>query len=381
VSQSLLETPLVDWHVAHGGRMVDFAGWRMPVQYASIVEEHLATRASAGMFDVSHMGRLTIGGTAAAEWLESLLTRKVAGIEVGRVRYTLVTSDADGQSVVLDDALVSRDTDAPDGTPRLALVVNASNRDRVVAWLTSRLPGTGVTFADRTRATAMIAVQGPLAIQIVGSLCTPADAARIAGLGNYRATSAVVAGHAAAVSRTGYTGEDGVELVVDAAAATPVWEAIHAAGSPLGLRACGLGARDTLRLEAGMPLYGHELRENSDPFAIGLGLAVNLDGRNFPGADHYAALRKHLVGRVRVGLTFDSKRSAREGDVVMRGERHVGVVTSGSFAPTLGTAVAMAMVDRDVATAGTAVEGVIRDSRQPAVVTPLPFYQRDKRGA
>ncbi len=378
---TLLETPLASWHVAHGGRMVDFAGWRMPVQYASIVEEHLATRQAAGMFDVSHMGRLTIGGAAAVEWLESLLTRRVAGIEVGRVRYTLVTSDAGGRPVVLDDALVSRDTDAPDGTARLALVVNASNRDRVVAWLESRLPGAGVTLADRTFETAMIAVQGPQAIQIVGSLCTPADAARIAGLGNYWATSAMVAGHAAAVSRTGYTGEDGVELVVDAEAAMPVWEAIHAAGSPLGLRSCGLGARDTLRLEAGMPLYGHELREESDPFAIGLGLAVNLDGRSFPGCGHYAALRNQPTGRVRVGLRFDSKRSARDGDAVMHGERQVGVVTSGSFAPTLGTAVAMAMVDRDVATAGIAVEGIIRDARQPAVVTPLPFYQRDKQRA
>ncbi len=377
----LLETPLVEWHVAHGGRMVDFAGWRMPVQYASIVEEHLATRSSAGMFDVSHMGRLAIGGTGAVEWLESLLTRRVAGIEVGRVRYTLVTSDAGGRPVVLDDALVSRDADAPDGTTRLALVVNGSNRERVVAWLRSRLPQAGVAFADRTLETAMIAVQGPLAIQIVGGLCTPADAARIAGLGNYRATSAVVAGHAAAVSRTGYTGEDGVELVVDAAAATPVWEAIHSAGAPLGLRACGLGARDTLRLEAGMPLYGHELREDSDPFAIGLGLAFNLEGRSFPGSGHYCALRNHQAGRVRVGLTFESKRSAREGDAVMQGERQVGVVTSGSFAPTLGTAVAMAMVDRDVASPGAVVEGVIRDSRQPAVVTPLPFYQRDKRQA
>ena len=183
------------------------------------------------------------------------------------------------------------------------------------------------------------------------------------------------------MSRTGYTGEDGVELVVDAAAATPVWDAIHAAGAPLGLRACGLGARDTLRLEAGMPLYGHELREDSDPFAIGLGLAVNLDGRCFPGAGHYAALRDHPSGRVRVGLTFASKRSAREGDAVMQGERQVGVVTSGSFSPTLGTAVAMAMVDRDVSAAGTAVEAVIRDSRQPAVVTPLPFYQRDRKRA
>ena len=379
MSPSLLETPLAAWHVAHGGRMVDFAGWRMPVQYASIVEEHLATRASAGMFDVSHMGRLTVDGAAAVEWLESLLTRRVADIEVGRVRYTLVTRDSGERPVVLDDALVSRDRDAADGTPRLAVVCNASNRERVVAWLESRLPKAGVTFADRTFESAMIAVQGPLAISIVGGLCSAADASRIAGLGNYRATSAVVAGHAAAVSRTGYTGEDGVELVVDAAAATAVWEAIHAAGSPHGLRACGLGARDTLRLEAGMPLYGHELREGSDPFAIGLDLAVNLDGRSFPGCGHYAALRTHPAGRVRVGLRFDSKRSAREGDAVVQDERQVGVVTSGSFAPTLGTAVAMAMVDRDAAAPGTAVAAVIRDSRQSAVVTPLPFYQRDRR--
>jgi len=378
VSPTLLETPLVGWHAAHGGRMVDFAGWRMPVQYASIVDEHLATRQAAGMFDVSHMGRLTIGGAVAVGWLESLLTRRVAGIEVGRARYTLITSDAGVRPVVLDDALVARDTDAPDGTPRLALVVNASNRDRVVAWLRSRLPSTGVTFADRTFETAMIAVQGPLAIGIVGGLCTPADADRIGTLGNYRATTAVVAGHHAAVSRTGYTGEDGVELVVDAAAAMPVWEALHAAGTPRGLRACGLGARDTLRLEAGMPLYGHELREDTDPFAIGLDLAFNLDGRSFPGADHYRALQNHPSGRVRVGLRFESKRSAREGDAVMQGDQLVGVVTSGSYAPTLGTAIAMAMVDRGAATPGTAIECVIRDTRQPALVTPLPFYQRDR---
>jgi len=357
--------------------MVDFAGWLMPVQYASIVEEHLATRQSAGLFDVSHMGRLVVGGPQAIEWLESLLTRRVAGIEVGRVLYTLVTGDVDGRPVVLDDALVSRDTDAADGTPRAGLVVNASNRERVVAWLKSRLPAAGVSLADRTFETAMIAVQGPLAVEIVSGLCSAADADRIAGLGNYRATSAVVAGHPAAVSRTGYTGEDGVELVVDAAAATPVWEAIHAAGGPLGLRSCGLGARDTLRLEAGMPLYGHELRENTDPFAIGLDLAVNLDGRSFPGADHLAALRNQPTGRVRVGLRLDSKRSAREGDAVVRGEQTVGVVTSGSFVPTVGTAVAMAMVDRDVSAAGTRLEAVVRDTRQPAVVSPLPFYRKE----
>jgi len=375
----LLETPLVGWHVGHGGRMVDFAGWRMPIQYGSIVEEHLATRRAAGLFDVSHMGRLTIAGAGAIAWLESLLTRRVAGIDPGRVRYTLVTGDAGGRVVVLDDALVSRDTDAADGTPRLGLVVNGSNRDRVVAWLRSRLPAAGVRLTDQTRETAMIAVQGPRAIEIVGSLCPAADAERIAGLGTYRATTGTVAGHAAAVSRTGYTGEDGVELVVAAGVATDVWEAIHAAGGPLGLRACGLGARDTLRLEAGMPLYGHELREESDPFAIGLGLAFDLEGRSFPGAAGYQAMQARPSGRVRVGLTLDSRRSGREGDLVMQGGRQVGVVTSGSFAPTVATAVAMALVDRDVAAVGTGLEVVVRGVGQAATVTPLPFYRRPQR--
>ena len=380
MSQTLLETPLVGWHLSHGGRMVDFAGWQMPVQYASIVAEHMATRRAAGMFDVSHMGRLSIGGPRAVEWLESLLTRRVADIEVGRVRYTLITSDAGGTPIVLDDALVARDTDAPDGTPRMGLVVNASNRDRVVAWLEERVPA-GVSFVDRTLETAMIAVQGPLAIEIVVGLCNTTDADRISRLKNYWATSAVVAGQPAAVSRTGYTGEDGVELVVDARVATAVWEAIHAAGATRGLLACGLGARDTLRLEAGMPLYGHELREQTDPFAIGLGLAFNLDGRSFPGAVHYAALQARQAGRCRVGLRFDSKRSCREGDALLQGDRPVGVVTSGSFAPSLGTAVAMAMVDRDVAVPGTPLNAVIRDTRSPAIVTPLPFYRRDRSPA
>ncbi len=359
--------------------MVDFAGWSMPVQYGSIVDEHLATRGAAGLFDVSHMGRLTVVGPRSLDWLESLLTRRVAGIEVGRARYTLVTGD-DGRGGVgiLDDALVSRDADAVDGTPRMAMVVNASNRERVVEWLRRQLPQSGVALADRTAETAMIAVQGPLAVEIVRGLCPPEDAERIVRLGNYRATTARVAGAAAAVSRTGYTGEDGVEIVVPAADATAVWEAIHAAGGPRGLRACGLGARDTLRLEAGMPLYGHELREDSDPFAIGLGLAIDLDGRRFPGAEAFRAMRDRPADRVRVGLILDSKRSGREGDAVEAAERRVGTVTSGSFAPSLGRAVAMAMVDRAVSAVGTPLDVVVRDSRQPARVAPLPFHRREK---
>jgi aminomethyltransferase len=364
--------------------MVDFAGWRMPVQYASIVEEHLATRQAAGLFDVSHMGRLEISGPHATQWLESLLTRRVADLAVGQVRYTLVSSDEGDDGVtILDDALVARDTDAADGTPQLSLVVNASNRSRVVAWLTPRVPAAGVTLTDHTLKTAMIAVQGPRALDVVTGLCSAADAARIMALKNYRSTTATIAARPAAVSRTGYTGEDGVELVVAAADAVTVWEAIHAAGSPHGLTACGLGARDTLRLEAGMPLYGHELVATSNPFAIGLGFAVHLaaaDGspRNFPGAAALRRMEAVTSEQVRVGLLFDGKRAAREGAPVVRPgtATSVGIVTSGSYCPTLGTAAAMAMVDRSVAIEGTPLGVLIRESPCPARVTPLPFYRR-----
>ena len=380
VTATLLQTPLCGWHEAHGGRMVDFAGWKMPVQYASIVDEHLATRRAAGLFDVSHMGRLTVTGPGGRDWLEGLLTRRVADIEVGRVRYTLVTSaapDDAGTATVLDDALVAREADASDGTPRFGVVVNASNRARVVSWLRQRLPAAGVRLEDRTSETAMIAVQGPLAIDIVTGLCGGGDAAAIRGLRNYRATPATVAGVPAAVSRTGYTGEDGVELIVPADAAVGVWEAIEQAGRGRGLLACGLGARDTLRLEAGMPLYGHELVAESDPFAIGLDLAVDLDGRSFPGATDFARRKAAARGRVRVGLVGDSKRAPREGGLVrLPGGETVGVVTSGSFSPTLGHAVAMALVERAVAGPGTSLEAVVRDSVLPVRVVPLPFYRR-----
>jgi len=384
VSSTPLRTPLAPWHESHGGRMVDFAGWWMPVQYSSIVDEHLATRQAIGMFDVSHMGRLTVEGPASRDWLESLLTRRVSDIAVGQARYTLVTSDdgTDGLTI-LDDALVTREADAADGTPRFAMVVNASNRDRVVAWLRSRLPAAGVALADRTADTAMIAVQGPLAVATICVLCGDDDAGRISGLGTYRATRAFVAGQPAAVSRTGYTGEDGVEVVVPAAAAEDVWQAIHDAGVPRGLKTCGLGARDTLRLEAGMPLYGHELVAASDPFAIGLGLAVNLDDpsggpRRFPGRDVLARRRGLEPELIRIGLAFDSKRAAREGGAVVAGGRLVGTVTSGSLAPSLGHAVAMALVERGSAAIGTALEVLVRDTPLPATVVPLPFYRRPR---
>jgi aminomethyltransferase len=388
MSAPLQETPLTAWHAAHGGRMVDFAGWRMPVHYTSIVDEHLATRGAAGLFDVSHMGRLAVTGPRAAAWLDDQLTRRVADMTPGQVRYTLVTSDEGPTGCrVLDDALVSREADASDGTPRFALVVNASNRPRVVDWLRGRLPERGVTLDDRTAATAMIAVQGPRAVGIVAGLCAPGSATAIESLGTYRATVAAVADRAATVGRTGYTGEDGVELVVAADDAEAVWEAILAAGRPGGLVPCGLGARDTLRLEAGMPLYGHELVADSDPFAIGLGFAVALDTpgggpRTFPGAAALRRLRDEAGGAVRVGLVLDGRRAAREGSLVVRPGRPdavLGRVTSGSYCPTIGSAAAMALVERTAAVPGTLVGLIVRDTELAARVVPLPFYRRNGR--
>ncbi len=367
----LRETPLAAWHRDHGGRMVPFGGWSMPVQYGSIVEEHRATRSHCGLFDVSHMGRLTVAGAGARDWLESTLTRSVAGLSAGRARYTLVTDEGGPRGLrVLDDALV-----ACEGDTLFQLVVNAANRERVVESLAARLPA-NASLEDRTGQTAMIAVQGPQAVGIVAGLCEPRQREAITAMPVYRTGRAELAGVDAAGSRTGYTGEDGFELVVDADCATRVWEALVSAGG----RPCGLGARDTLRLEAGMPLYGHELVESSDPFAVGLGFAVNLEGREFPGRKTLAELSATGPTRRRVGLILASRRPAREGYPVVASAAaqagEIGVVTSGSFAPSLEASVAMAMLDVSRADAGGEVAVEIRGSREPARIVPLPFYRR-----
>ena len=387
----MLKTPLFSWHQTHGGRLVDFAGWSMPVQYESIVAEHQAARQAAGLFDVSHMGRVFVEGPQALSWLEGLLTRRVTDLAVGRARYTLVTGvdgtavKETGTPVILDDALVTRLADADSGTPRLLLVVNASNCHRVIRWLESQLPASGVQLTDRTADTAMIAVQGPLVFAAEGLLrqiCATDTTSMLAALPVYGAAETTIGETPAIVSRTGYTGEDGVELVVDAAAAVSLWERLLAAGGDRGVRPCGLGSRDTLRLEAGMPLYGHELNELTDPFAIGLGRAIELDGRTFPGAAELVA-RRGAGGRQRVGLQFEGKRAARPGDMVLPPgtEQACGEVTSGSFSPTLGCGVAMAMVEPAAAAVGTELEATVRGTRLPARVVPLPFYRRPREAS
>jgi aminomethyltransferase len=357
---------------------VDFAGWWMPVQYASIVDEHLATRQAIGLFDVSHMGRLTVEGPASLAWLESLHTRRVADLAVGQARYTLVTSDEgpDGLAI-LDDALVTREADAPDGTPRLAMVVNASNRDRVVSWLRSRLPAVGVSLADRTAETAMIAVQGPLAVSTVCVLCGDDDAGRISGLGTYRATRAVVAGQPAAVSRTGYTGEDGVEVVVAADAAEAVWQAIHDAGRPRGLKPCGLGARDTLRLEAALPLHGHELGPTITSLEARLGWVVGWDKPTFRGREVLDQQRRDGVPRLLTAFATESRQPLREGAEIFIDGVQRGTLTSGNFSPVLGHGIGLGFVDGGVEV-GTSVSMAMRGREVPAVVVKPPFVRKAK---
>ncbi len=365
----LLETPLHDWHAAHGGKLVDFAGWSMPVHYGSIVAEHQATRTAGGLFDVSHMGRLKFAGQGAGVFLEGLLTRRVADMAVGQIRYGLVTNEAGG---ILDDVLVYRFVER--GEPVHFLVVNASNRAKILNWIRFRLSGRDdVLLNDLTRDTAMIAVQGPRALQ----LAQPLVAADLASIKYYHGIQAEIAGMPALVSRTGYTGEDGVELTVPAEAAVGVWEKLLTAGAAQGVKAAGLGARDTLRLEAAMPLYGHELTEEINPLEAGLGFAVNLDGRMFPGRDALARIKQSPLARARVGLELAGKRVPREHYPILDATKSpVGEVTSGTFSPTFDKPIAMGYVRSGASQPGTELFVDIRGQTEPARVVKLPFYRR-----
>ncbi|MGC1273346.1 MAG: glycine cleavage system aminomethyltransferase GcvT [Planctomycetaceae bacterium] len=360
----MLTTPLHAWHVAHGGRMVDFAGWSMPVQYSTITEEHVAVRTKAGLFDISHMGHLRIGGPDAVDLAERLVTCRVATLKPGQVRYGLVTNETGG---ILDDVLVyGIDARA------VAFVVNAANRDKIASWFREQADGADASVKEPPTQGAMIALQGPAS---AGILAPHADFP-IAEMGYYRHHAyGNVFGMPVAVSRTGYTGEDGFELMVAGELAVPLWEAVLAAGKDAGIVPCGLGCRDTLRLEAGMPLYGHELSEEIDPITAGLSFAVAL-GKEFIGRDAIAKVAEREPERVRVGLKLAGKRIAREGTPLFQGDDRVGEVTSGTFSPTLQASIAMGYVTPELAKPGTTVEADLRGKREPATVVELPFYRR-----
>ena len=380
MNESLCTTALHSWHIEQGARLVDFAGWEMPVQYNSIVEEHLATRQGAGLFDVSHMGRVRFDGAGAARFLDRLLTRRVLDLQVGQIRYSLITNE---EGNVLDDVLVYH-LQTPSEIQYHMLVVNASNRLKILDWLTSHQTAEDeVQISDCTLETAMIAVQGPHALQIVDPLVD----VDLNTLRYYQGVVTRQMGKPCTVSRTGYTGEDGVELIVHADKANQVVNNLFASGRDLGIRPVGLGARDTLRLEAALPLYGHELDESTSPFQAGLDFAVNLEDaqqnpRQFVGSEALAEQAQQPRHQVRVGLALEGRRAAREGHTVHAGTEQVGVVTSGSFSPTLQYPIAMAYLNvqdsPSIAEPGMELEVDIRGTRQTARVTALPFYRRDK---
>jgi aminomethyltransferase len=337
----------------------------MPVRYGSIIEEHLAVRSAAGLFDLSHMGELWVEGPGAAAGLAAALVTDPERLALGRAGYSLLCTPEGG---VIDDLIVYR------ADPERFLVVpNASNRVTVATELRARLAGFDASIADETMATSLVAVQGPAAVAILGRL----TALDVRSLRGYSCARAEVAGLPALVARTGYTGEDGFELFVDWAAGPALWAALLVAGESDGLVPCGLGARDTLRLEAGMPLYGNELDRDTTPLEAGLGWAVQLD-HDFVGREALATheARKHLVG-----LVVRGRGIARHGHEVRAegGSEMVGVVTSGSQSPTLGQAIAMAYIRPNLRSAGTMLDIAIREAAVPAEVVPLPFYRRPAR--
>ena len=367
----LKRTPFHDFHVAAGAKLVDFAGWEMPILYRGIVDEHEQTRNSGSLFDVSHMGRLYFTGRDAVKFLDHVLTRNISQQKVGQSRYGLVCNPDGG---VMDDVIVSRDE------RHWLVVCNASNRDKLFRHFeVTKQEGGGfdVQMDDRTETTAMVAVQGPKVIDKLSEVL-PTD---LRSLKKYTFASDEVMMTRYTAFRSGYTGEDGVELVLPAKAAGMAMKMLgegrsDSAGSTI--RPAGLGARDTLRLEAGMPLYGHELSETTDPLTAGLAWAVDLGGKDFIGAE---ALRESIARGLKrrlVGLELEGRRIARQGTPVKKGDKVVGEVTSGTFSPTLQKSIAMALVDSSIPE-GADVAADLKGTPNPAKVVKLPFYKRSKR--
>jgi aminomethyltransferase len=363
-------SPLHAAHVAAGAQFTDFAGWQMPVRYTSDLAEHHAIRTAAGVFDLSHMGEILVLGPQSADALDHALAGRLSAIAVGQARYTLLLAESGG---IVDDLIVYRT-----GEDRYLVVANASNRDVVAAELRTRCAGFDCVVEDESDDIALIAVQGPRALELlleVPELGIPG----LADLRYYWSAPGEFGEHAVLAARTGYTGEDGFELYVAPEVARSLWDAVLETGAGSGVVPAGLASRDTLRLEAGMPLYGHELSLETLPVQAGLGRVVALKTKgDFVGR---AAIEQgpEPDARVLVGLTSLGRRAGRAGYPVLDGDTVVGTVTSGALSPTLGYPVAMAYVDPGVSGLGRELHIDVRGTRVPASVVSLPFYQREAR--
>jgi aminomethyltransferase len=365
-STGLRRTPLHDVHRQLGARLVPFAGYEMPVQYDSIIDEHRTVRGTVGLFDLSHMGELEIRGDEAVAFLRYALVSDPGTLAINQAQYSMAC-DVDGG--IIDDLIVYRL-----GDDRFWIVCNASNRAAVVDQLISLVErgDFGVSLEDRSDRTGLVAPQGPNAAALLAEL-TDVDVAAIA---NYWAATGSVAGVECLIARTGYTGEDGFELFCDARRTRDVWEALAAAGDRHGARPCGLGARDTLRLEAGMPLYGNELDRETNPFEVNLGRVVKLEKGEFIGRTALQAVQQAGPARKLIGLQMIDNAIPRAGYEVRVAGEGIGRVTSGTLSPTLGTKIAMALVPAPLAGSGADFEVVVRDRAYRAEQVKLPFYRR-----
>lgn len=372
-------TALDALHRSLGATMTDFAGWDMPLRYASERDEHNAVRTKAGLFDLSHMGEITVTGPQAVDLLDYALVGNISTVGNGRARYTMICQEDGG---ILDDLIVYRLGETEAGFPEYMVVANASNAQIVLDALVARSAGFDAEVRDDRDAYALLAVQGPESPGILKSL-TDAD---LDGLKYYAGLPGTVAGVPALIARTGYTGEDGFELFLKPEHAEGVWRALTEAGAGVGLIPCGLSCRDTLRLEAGMPLYGHELTTALTPFDAGLGRVVKFEKTSNEGRfvgrealEKAAERAESAPPRKLVGLIAEGRRVPRAGFAVVANGQVVGEVTSGAPSPTLGKPIAIAYVDAEFAAPGTEGVGVdIRGAHEPYEVVALPFYKRQK---
>ncbi|MPY10577.1 glycine cleavage system aminomethyltransferase GcvT [Arthrobacter bussei] len=371
MSEQSKHTALYTQHEAHGASFTDFGGWQMPLKYRSELEEHHTVRKAAGLFDLSHMGEVLVTGPQAAEFLNYALVSNLAVMAVGKAKYSLICTAEGG---VIDDLITYRLAE-----DSFLVVPNASNAPVVAEALRIRANSFDVAVEDQSEATSLIAVQGPTAEAVLLDLARPEDGALIRELKYYASVELELAGLPVLLARTGYTGEDGFEIFIGSNVAVRLWDAALQAGDAHGLLPCGLAARDSLRLEAGMPLYGHELGLDTNPFEAGLGPVVSTKkADDFVGRAVLEPLKAVEPARRLVGLRAVGRRSARAGYDVVVGGVPVGTVTSGLPSPTLGYPVALAYVDAAHAAIGTEVQVDLRGRPEPFTVIPTPFYKREK---
>lgn len=359
-----LKTPLYDAHVKAGGKIVPFGGYLLPVQYKTgVIKEHMAVRTQAGLFDVSHMGEILCEGKDALNNLQMLLTNSFENMADGQARYSPMCNEKGG---VVDDLIVYKKADE-----KYLIVVNAANKDKDYRWMLDHQFGE-VTFTDVSAQYAQLALQGPKSMEILKKLT---EEENIPKKYYHAVFDTEVAGIPCIISRTGYTGETGVELYFDSGSAEKMWDALLEAGEGEGLIPCGLGARDTLRMEAAMPLYGHEMNEDISPLETGLGFAVKRDKADFIGK---AALEDPRFNRKRIGLKVTGRGIIREHQEVFAEGKQIGITTSGTHSPYLGYPVAMALVEEGSVELGSKVVVEVRGRKVEAEVVALPFYKRSK---